>query len=96
MNYIKAGNFITTQNYKHLMYMVKYFDSKFYLLMFAINIYLTNFKYSALLFIFTFIILYVSYKYFNNHIGELWCFLGSFIPFIFFLYLIYCKIKFFH
>lgn len=85
--YLKGSKFITKQNGEHLMWpWLKYFDSKFYLVMFALNIfYLTNLKYSGILFGLTYFILYVSYKYFNNHIGELWCFLGSFIPLVFLL-----------
>ena len=58
-----------------------YFNSKFYVIMLALNMfYLTNFKYSLSVFLITYLFLYLSWKYFSYNVGELWCFFATIIP----------------
>ena len=65
---------------------IKYYNPAFYLILFAINIfYLTNFNYSLLLFVITYLFLLLSMKYFYYSAGELWCFFGAFIPILMFI-----------
>ena len=62
---------------------IPYFNPFFYLILLTINIfYLYQWKYSIILFSITFFFFYLSVKYFSYHIGELWCFFGSFIPLV--------------
>lgn len=62
---------------------IKYSNSTFYLILFALNIfYLFNFKYALVFFVITYFFLFISVKYFYYNAGELWCFFGSFIPLI--------------
>ena len=83
ISFISDGNLITTStksgglNWPWL----KYYSPYFYLILFAINIfYLTDFKYSLVFFTITYSLLYLSFRYFSNQVGEMWCFFGSFIP----------------
>jgi hypothetical protein len=67
-------------------YSIKYMFSLFYLIILPINIlYLTNFNYSFLVLLITYIFLLLSCYYFSYNVGELWCFFGVFIPFIIFI-----------
>ena len=62
---------------------LKYSNPLYYLILFGLNaFYLTNLKYSFILFVITYFFLFISWKYFNYSTGELWCFFGSFIPLI--------------
>jgi len=72
----------TSTSHGHLAWpWLKYANSYFYLVLFAVNIfYLTNFNYSMCMFIITYFLLYLSYKWFPYNMGELWCFFGAFIP----------------
>ena len=82
--FISKGYLITGTKNGHLDWpWIKYSNSYFYLILFAINIfYLTDFKYSLFLFSVVYFFLYLSVKYFLYNAGELWCFFGSFIPII--------------
>lgn len=84
VNFLFNEKLVTGTEHNHLKWpWIKYSNPYFYLFLFAINIfYLTNFKYSFLFFIITYLFLYISVKYFYYNAGELWCFFGSFIPFI--------------
>ncbi len=77
---------ITSTEHNHLKWpWIKYSNPYFYLVLFAINIfYLFNFNYAFTLFTVTYLFLLLSYKFFNYNVAELWCFFGSFIPFIMF------------
>lgn len=84
-NYFKFLNnnvLITSVEKKHLKWQwIEYFNDPFYLIILALNIfYLSNFKYSLIVFLITYFFLIISYKYFNYHLGEIWCFFGSLIP----------------
>ena len=62
---------------------LKYSNPYFYLILFAINIfYLFDLKYALLLFTTVYLFFFLSVKYFYYHIGEMWCFFGSFTPLI--------------
>lgn len=80
--FIIDNNLTTSVEHNHLKWKwLKYFNPYFYLMMLVINtLYLTNFKYSLNVIIITLLCLIISYKYFNYHIGEIWCFFGVFIP----------------
>jgi hypothetical protein len=84
-NYFKFLNnniLITSVEKKHLKWQwIEYFSDPFYVTLLALNIfYLSNFKYSLIVFLITYFFLLISYKYFNYHIGEIWCFFGVSIP----------------
>jgi hypothetical protein len=85
-NFLSNEKLITGTENNHLKWpWIKYSNSYFYLILFAINIfYLFNFKYALTLFIITYFFLFISAKYFYYNAGELWCFFGSFIPLIMF------------
>jgi hypothetical protein len=84
--FLSKGILVTSTSKKHLIWpWIQYFNPSFYLILFAINIfYLFNFKYALVLFSITYFFLFLSVKFFHYNVGELWCFLGSFIPFIMF------------
>jgi hypothetical protein len=64
---------------------IKYSSPRFYLILFAINMfYLFHFKYAFVFFAITYFFLFISARYFYYNMGELWCFFGSFIPLIMF------------
>jgi hypothetical protein len=85
-NFLSNEKLITGTENNHLKWTwIKYSNTYFYLILFAINIfYLFNFKYALTLFIITYFFLFISAKYFYYNAGELWCFFGSFIPLIMF------------
>ena len=85
--FLTNNKLVTGTENNHLKWpWVKYFNSQFYLILFAINIfYLFNFKYALALFSITYFFLYLSVKYFYYNSGEIWCFFGSFIPLIMFV-----------
>lgn len=91
INYIKflsLEDLTTNIEKRHLKWKwLKYSSNNIlYLILLGINIYyLFSFKYATLLFLITYFFFYISYKYFNYHIGEIWCFFGSFIPLIIYL-----------
>ena len=80
--FISENNLITCLDKSHLKWeWLKYFNPFLYLILLLLNFfYLSNFKYSLMSFIISAISLILSYKYFNYHIGEIWCFFGVFIP----------------
>lgn len=80
--YITKNKLITNTKYGHLNWpWLNYFNPNYYLILFGINIfYLTNFTYSLLVFLIVFFLLFLSIKYFNKSIEEIWCFFGAFIP----------------
>jgi hypothetical protein len=84
--FLSNEKLVTSTSKKHLSWpWIQYFNPSFYLILFAINIfYLFNFKYALVLFSITYFFLFLSVKFFHYNVGELWCFLGSFIPFIMF------------
>jgi len=86
IQFLSNDNLITGVNDKdgHLKWnWIDYANPYFYLILFAINIfYLFNRKYALILFGITYFFLYISYKYFQYSIGEIWCFFGSIIPLI--------------
>ena len=87
--FLSNGKLTTTSNSsEHLSWpWIKYFNSYFYVILLAINIfYLFDFNYALFVFIITYICLIFSARYFSYNVGELWCFFASFIPFFIFLY----------
>jgi len=66
----------------------KYYYLTFYILAYYFALTLINFylakdsKYLIYAYLLSAIALWMSYRYFNNNIGELWCFFVIFIPFI--------------
>lgn len=81
-NFLSHDKLITSTKNGHLKWpWIKYTNPYAYLFLFFINIfYLSNFKYSMILFLITYFFLYISVKYFHYNTGELWCFFGSLIP----------------
>ena len=77
---------ITKVENGHLYWPIKnLMSSTFYLILLLVNIfYLTDFKYSLLVALFTYLFSILSYKYFGYHIIEMWCFFGAFLPLIIF------------
>ena len=87
ISFLSNEKLVTVVNERnHLQWpWIKYSNSYFYLILFAINIfYLFNLNYALVLFIITYLFLYLSVKYFYHNAGEIWCFFGSFIPLIIF------------
>ena len=87
VKFLTTDKLVTSTKNGHLHWpWIKYSNPYFYLILFAINIfYLFHFNYALVLFIVTYFFLFLSVKYFNYNAGELWCFFGSFIPFIMFV-----------
>lgn len=87
INFISSSKLTTSTKNNHLKWpWLKYSNSYFYLILLTINIfYLTNFKYSLILFSVIFSFLFLSNKYFSYNVGELWCFFGAFTPIIIFI-----------
>ena len=85
--FLTTDKLITSTKNGHLNWpWIKYASPWFYVVLFAVNIfYMFNFKYALVLFIVTYFLLFLSAKYFEYNVGELWCFFGSFIPLIMFV-----------
>lgn len=80
-SFIKDKPIITLKKGNHLKW--KWTDKVnfMYFLLFILNIfYLSNIKYSIIIFIFTFGSLLITYKLFNNYVGEIWCYLAALAP----------------
>jgi len=90
ITYISHDKLITSTKNEHLSWpWLTYFNPYYYLFLFGINIfYLTNFNYSLIFFLVVYFLLFLSVKFFNKSIEEIWCFFGAFIP-IFILFLSY-------
>jgi hypothetical protein len=86
INFLSNEKLVTSTEKNHLKWpWIKYTNPYFYVILLSINIfYLFTFKYALTFFIITYSFLYISFKYFNYNVGELWCFFGSFIPLIMF------------
>jgi hypothetical protein len=87
ITFLSKEPLITKVKNKHLSWpWISYFNPFFYLVLFAINIfYLFPCNYGLVLFSITYFFLFLSTKYFSYHVGELWCFFGSFIPLLLFI-----------
>lgn len=85
--FLTRDKLITSTKNGHLNWpWIKYASPWFYVVLLAVNIfYMFNFKYALVLFIVTYFLLFLSAKYFEYNVGELWCFFGSFIPLIMFV-----------
>jgi hypothetical protein len=83
-NFITNGNLITSTKNGHLYWpWIEFSNPIFYVILLALNMfYFTNFTYSLAVFFITYFCLLLSYIYFYNNLGELWCFFGAFIPII--------------
>jgi len=86
ITFLSKGTLITKLKNEHLSWpWIPYDNPLFYLILLAINIfYLFKWTYSVTLFSITYFFLFLSVKYFSYHVGELWCFFGSFIPLLLF------------
>lgn len=84
LNFISKGNLTTSTKYGHLYWpWIEFSNPIYYVFLLAINFfYLTNFTYSLMIFVITYFCLLLSYCFFYNNLGELWCFFGAFIPII--------------
>ena len=84
VSFLQNESLITGVDNNHLKWpWIKYSTPVFYLILLAVNIfYLSDFKYSLIFFVISYLFLYISVIKFSYNIGELWCFFGSFIPFI--------------
>jgi len=89
--YITNSKLVTEPENGHLKWpWLKYANQGFYLILFAINIfYLFDFKYGLSVFTIVYLFLFLSYKYFYYHVGEMWCFFGSFTPLILYFWSFY-------
>jgi hypothetical protein len=83
-NFLTEGELTTSTKDGHLSWpWLEFASPYFYLFMLAVNIfYLFDIKYALVLFGIVYSFLALSVKYFNYNVGELWCFFGSFVPFI--------------
>jgi hypothetical protein len=77
-------NKITKIKENHLFWpWKKYLNIYFYFILSTLNVfYLTNFKYSLIIFILGTISLIISHFYINYSVGEIWCFFVVLIPLI--------------
>lgn len=84
IQFIQNGTLTAKVKHGHLSWpWKKYFNSNYYLLVLTINMfYLTNFNYSMVWFVVSYLLAFLSYTYFNYNVGELWCFFGAFEPVI--------------
>lgn len=91
ISFLSKGVLTTSTKQGHLSWpWIKYSNSQFYMVLFAINIfYLTDFTYSFFLFLIIFFFLFLSNVFFSYNIGELWCFFGAFIPVCMFIFSYY-------
>ena len=83
IQFIKHGTLTTKPKHGHLSWpWKKYFNSKYYVIVLTINMfYLSNFNYSMIWFIISYLLAFLSYTFFNyNDVGQLWCFFGAFEP----------------
>lgn len=82
IQFIQNGTLTTKVKHGHLYWpWKKYFDSRYYVLVLTINMfYLSNFNYSMIWFVISYLLAFLSYVYFNYNVGELWCFFGAFEP----------------
>ena len=87
IKFIQTGTLTTKTKHGHLSWAwTKYFNYHYYLIVLTINMfYLTNFTYSMIWFVISYLLLFLSYKFFNYNVGELWCFFGAFEPGIIYL-----------
>lgn len=85
-HYLKSSRTkITVVNkYGHLTWpWNSYFINFLYILLITVNIfYVTNFNYNLIFFILGGLFFFISYKYFNYNIGELWRVFGNLLPFL--------------
>jgi hypothetical protein len=84
--FLKNGVLTTGTSHGHLSWpWIKYANPTFYLILLAVNIfYFMNFKYALILFLILYLFLLLSVFFFSYNPAELWCFFGSFIPFLMF------------
>jgi len=84
--FLSKEKLVTTTKNNHLSWpWIKYSNPYLYLILFGINIfYLSNFKYALIFFLITYLLLFLSVRFFYYNAGELWCFFGAFIPLIMF------------
>jgi hypothetical protein len=82
--FITHSKLVTEPEKGHLKWpWLKYAHPYFYLILFAINIfYLFDFKYALTLFTIVYLFFFLSVRFFYYHVGEMWCFFGSFTPLI--------------
>lgn len=82
IQFIQNGTLTTKPKHGHLLWAwKKYFNPKYYLIVLTINMfYLTNFAYSMIWFVVSYLLLFLSYTFFNYNVSELWCFFGAFEP----------------
>ena len=82
--FLSEGELTTSTKDGHLDWpWLQFANPRFYLITLAVNIfYLFDIKYALVLFGIVYSFLALSMKYFYYNSGELWCFFGSFVPFI--------------
>ena len=82
--FLSQGELTTSTKNGHLDWpWLQFASTNFYLLVLAVNIfYLFDIKYALVLSGIAYSFLVLSEKYFYYNSGELWCFFGSFVPFI--------------
>jgi hypothetical protein len=82
--FLTKGTLTTSTKNGHLYWpWIEYNNPIFYLIVMSFNLfYLTNFTYSLMVFFITYFCFFLSFCFFYNNLGELWCFFGAFIPII--------------
>ena len=87
INFILYGKLTTGVKHGHLSWpWIKFANPIFYLFLVTVNIfYLTDVYYSLYIFLIINLFFFISYKYFYDSLGELWCFFGAFLPILFIL-----------
>lgn len=81
-NFLSTDKLVTGTSNGHLKWpWIKYSNPWAYLILLAINIfYLTDFNYSLVLFLITYLFFILSVVFFSYNASELWCFFGAFVP----------------
>ena len=87
INFISNGKLVTTKKNGNLEWpWIKYSNPYFYIILLAINIfYLSDFKYSLLNFLITYLFLYLNVSFFKYNISEISCVFTSFVPLFIFI-----------
>jgi hypothetical protein len=81
ISFTKDKPIITLKKGNHLKWKWTDHANFMYFILFILNIfYLSNIKYSIMIFLFIFGSLLVSYKLFYNYVGEIWCYLAALAP----------------
>ena len=84
-NFLQKSKLITGTSHGHLLWpWIPFTNPYFYCITLSLNLfYLTNLNYSLMGFIVLFVGLMLSILLFHYNVGELWCFFGAFMSFLY-------------